>query len=147
VLPDEGLAIAQPVGEDDRLAVLAQDIRVGTQRRVNGLDEESELQLIRHVVSLLEGIAGPGPKTKTPASAADRGLGLELFQALAGAGLPDHDDYYDAWALNRLAFHAAYLITRDSSGHCDQDSARSNESLGIRYFLGSELDATNPPCG
>jgi hypothetical protein len=48
-----------------------------------------------------------GPKTKAPASAADRGLVLELFQGLVGAVLPDNDDYYDASLLNRLTSHAA----------------------------------------
>jgi len=45
---DEGFAIAEPIGEHHRFAVLAEHIRIGTGRRVDGLDEESELQGVRH---------------------------------------------------------------------------------------------------
>ena len=46
VLADERLAIAEPIGEHDRFAVLAEHVRIGAERRVDGLDEESELQRI-----------------------------------------------------------------------------------------------------
>jgi hypothetical protein len=44
------------------------------------------------------GIAGGGPETASPRRLADRGLGEILFQALAGAVLPDDD--YDNATLN-----------------------------------------------
>ena len=44
MLADEGLAVAKPVSEHDRFAVLAQDVRIGPGRRVDGLDEEAEVQ-------------------------------------------------------------------------------------------------------
>ena len=48
MLADEGLAVAEPVGEHDRFAILAQNVPIGTGRRVDGLDEESELQGVLH---------------------------------------------------------------------------------------------------
>src|SRR5262245_19264849 len=48
MLADKGFAIAEPVGEHDRFAVLAESVRIGTGRRVDGLDEESELQRVLH---------------------------------------------------------------------------------------------------
>ena len=73
MLADEGLAIAEPVGEHDRLAVLAQHVRIGPRRRVDGLDEESEFQFWMWV-SLNAGIAGEAHKQKAPTGAAGRGL-------------------------------------------------------------------------
>lgn len=48
MLADEGLAVAEPVGEHDRFAILAKNVPIGTGRRVDGLDEESELQGVLH---------------------------------------------------------------------------------------------------
>ena len=40
--------IAESIGEHDRIAVLAENVCIGTRRRVDGLDEESELQRALH---------------------------------------------------------------------------------------------------
>ena len=48
MLADEGFAIVEPIGKHDRFAVLTENIRIGTGRRVDGLDEESELQRVLH---------------------------------------------------------------------------------------------------
>ncbi len=48
MLADEGFAVAEPVGEHDRFAILAENVPIGTGRRVDGLDEESELQGVLH---------------------------------------------------------------------------------------------------
>lgn len=48
MLADEGLAVAKSVGEHDRFAILAKNVPIGTGRRVDGLDEESELQGVLH---------------------------------------------------------------------------------------------------
>lgn len=48
MLADEGFAVAEPIGEHDRFAILAQNVPIGTGRRVDGLDEESELQGVLH---------------------------------------------------------------------------------------------------
>ena len=48
MLADEGLAVAEHAGEHDRFAILAQNVPIGTGRRVDGLDEESELQGVLH---------------------------------------------------------------------------------------------------
>jgi hypothetical protein len=48
MLADEGFAIAESIGEHDRFAILAENVRVGAARRVNRLDEESELQRVLH---------------------------------------------------------------------------------------------------
>ena len=41
VLTDEGLAIAESIGEYDCLVVLAKNVPIGPGRRVDGLDEKS----------------------------------------------------------------------------------------------------------
>jgi len=51
VFADEGLAIAEPVGEHDRLTVLAEDVRIAARGRMHGLDEEAELRRGLHVGS------------------------------------------------------------------------------------------------
>ena len=62
---------------------------------------------------------------------------FELFQALVGAALPDHDDDYDAWLLNRLTSHVrtlshdcaqGYVWRRQSDGGLPTDrlNARAN---------------------
>jgi len=48
MLADEGLAIAESIGEHDRFTVLAQHVPIGAEQRVDGLDEESELQRALH---------------------------------------------------------------------------------------------------
>ncbi len=48
MLTDEGLAVAESVGEHDRFAILAKNVPIGAGRRVDGLDEESELQGVLH---------------------------------------------------------------------------------------------------
>ena len=48
MLADEGFAIAESIGEHDRFAILTENIRIGAGRRVDGLDEESELQRVLH---------------------------------------------------------------------------------------------------
>ena len=48
MLADEGFAIAKSVGEHDRFTVFAQNVRIAAERRVDGLDEESELQRVLH---------------------------------------------------------------------------------------------------
>src|SRR5262245_29837107 len=53
MLADEGFAIAEPIGEHDSFAVLTENISIGTGRRVDGLDEKSELQRVLHCSELL----------------------------------------------------------------------------------------------
>ena len=48
MLADEGFAIAESIGEHDRFAILAEDVRIGATWRVNRLDEESERQRVVH---------------------------------------------------------------------------------------------------
>jgi hypothetical protein len=48
MLADEGLAIAESIGKHDRFAILAENVRIGTGRPVDRLDEKSELQRALH---------------------------------------------------------------------------------------------------
>jgi hypothetical protein len=55
-----------------------------------------------------------GHKHQAPAGSADRGLGYEMFQALVGAALSNHDDY-DASLLHGPASHGLHTTTGDSN--------------------------------
>ncbi len=55
-----------------------------------------------------------GHKHQAPAGSADRGLAYELFQALVGAALPNHDDY-NASRLIGLTSHVLHTTTGDSN--------------------------------
>src|SRR6185503_19804191 len=75
MLADEGLAIAEPVGEHDRRAVLAQDVRIGPRWRVNRLDEKSKLH-------------GECPKRKSPCRSGRQGLGHQNCPSASRRGPP-----------------------------------------------------------
>ena len=75
MLADEGFAIAESIGEHDRFAILTQNIRIGAGRRVDGLDEESELQRVLHGGSPRWSASPEGPTNESPRRLADRGLG------------------------------------------------------------------------
>jgi hypothetical protein len=105
VFADEGLAVAKAIGEHDPFAVLAEHVRIGAERWVDGLAEESELQRVPHSGSPCRSASPEGAdKHQAPASLADGGLGTELCQALVGAVLPDDDDY-DASLVSRTTSH------------------------------------------
>ena len=127
MLADEGLAIAESISEHDRFAVLAENVRIGTERRVDGLDEESELQRACMEDLLVDRHHRRRPKSKNPRHAADRGLVCATIQALAGAVLQDND--YDASLLNSATSHAAYAITEISS---TRQSHRADSCPGTR---------------
>src|SRR6185312_7389918 len=76
MLPDEGFAIAESIGEHDRLTVLTENIRIGPGRRVDRLDEESELQRLRHGGSPRWSASPEEPTNTKPPSAHRRGLGI-----------------------------------------------------------------------
>src|SRR6266851_7802277 len=76
-----------------------------------------------------------GPINRKPPPARRQGLGVRaVFQALAGAVLPDND-HYDASLLNRHASHAAHATTRVSNAQRIAGSAptwaRSRISLRL----------------
>ena len=112
VLADEGFAIAESISEDDRFAILTENVRIGAGRRVDRLDEESELQSILHDGSPCPSASRKGPTCKSPRRRCRQGLVYELCQASVGAVLPDYDDY-NASLLNSITSHAAHAITLD----------------------------------
>ena len=71
---DEGFVIAESIGEHDRFAILPQNIGIGAGRRVNGLDEESELQRGLHGGSPRRSASPEGPTNESPRRFTDRGL-------------------------------------------------------------------------
>jgi hypothetical protein len=78
-----------------------------------------------------------GPQTESPRRLADRGLVKKLFQALAGAVLPD-DDHYDDASLNSCASHATHATTRVSDGQGNPLSAGIDNIYSITSHTCSE---------
>src|SRR5262245_25186757 len=115
MLADEGLAIAEAIGEHDRFAVLAENVCIGARRRMNGLDEESELEGALHGGLLVRRLHRTESTNRKPPPALPTGAWMYvLVQALAGAVLPDNDDY-NATQLESAISHRADAITRETS--------------------------------
>ena len=95
MLADEGLAIAEPVGEHDRLAVLAQDVAIGRDGGWTGWMKKPSSVSLACGSPCTPVLPAEAHKQRAPAGAAGRGLASELCQALVGAVLLDYYDYYD----------------------------------------------------
>jgi hypothetical protein len=103
VLADERLAIAKAISQHHGLSVFAQDVGVGARRRVDRLDEETELQSFLHERA---------PKKQKPRRFRRRGFDTDS-EALAGAVLSD--DNCDELLQNFHAGQSTTLTCWDSS--------------------------------
>ncbi|HXV82799.1 MAG TPA: hypothetical protein VEG60_23285 [Candidatus Binatia bacterium] len=135
MLVDEGLAIAEPISEHDRFTVLAENVCIRARRRVDGLDEESELERALHGGLLVRRHHRTEITKRKPPPALPTGAWVYvLFQALAGAVLPDNDDC-DATLFQSATSHEADANTRYSSKQGHECSRRYSGTARVSRFI------------
>src|SRR5262249_27485104 len=111
--------------------VLAENVRIGARRRMNGLDEESELEGALHGGLLVRRLHRTESTNRKPPPALPTGAWMYvLVQALAGAVLPHNDDY-NATQLESAISHRADTITGETSEQGAQVRLRIRASLAF----------------